>query len=363
MNSHIQNILNNIIYLIYLGIPSYNRSIYLANLWIAFPIGELYVCIVGLFIMPNFEKDQWRSLLLYCLIPVFICTFCSLFLLESGRFLLTNKRYDEAKEFFFRLAEIANVPFSNEKMLEIQNESILNPVNKYESSFALLVNKRFIKLSLLTWVIWWVGSFGLYTTIYMLPQTLDSLPELQATKEGKMFKDVIISNLISLPKSLLSGFLAQIPFLGRKYSMCYAFICLAFFEFLLIVDITNVAFYSGFLKLLTGCILGIVKVYSTEAYPTKIRGIGYGTGHSISRIAGCLVPFICEFLRSLFGILGPSYFLFLLALFSAYCCHDLPFETLGRVLDKCEEEDIIELQEIENNNRELLEMEKDKTNK
>ena len=113
----------------------------------------------------------------------------------------------------------------------------------------------------------------------------------------------------------------------------------------MIIDVLHVHIYSGFLKLLSGLILGVIKVYSTEAYPTKIRGIGYGTGHSITRIAGCLVPFFCEFLRN-FGIMGPSYFILLLSIGSAYCCYLLPFETLGRVLDKCEEEDIIELNEI-----------------
>ena len=310
-------------------------------------MGELYVCIVAIYIMPNYEVDMWRTLLLYCLIPVIICTVSSYFVMESGRFLLANRRFDEARTFFFKLAEIANIPFNDTKMNEIEKECIQNPVSKYESTFSMLLNKRFLKLSLLTWVIWFVFSFALYGTIYMLPQILDYVPEIQAAKSGTMFKNVIISNLISLPKSLLSGFLSNITFLGRKFSMLYSFIVMAIFELLLIIDIKHVHIYSGFVKLLSGLIAGIVKVYSTEAYPTKIRGIGYGTGNSMSRLSGCLVPFMCEFLISLFGILGPCYFILIISLISAYCSFKLPFETLGRELDKCDIEDIKEIKEME----------------
>ena len=297
--------------------------------------------------MPNFEKDQWRLLLLYCLIPVVLCFLCSFFVMESGRFLLTNKKFEDAKKFFFRLAQLGNVPFNDEMMKEIVEESINNPVNKYESSFALLINKKFLKLSVLTWIIWWVGSFSLYSTIYMLPQILDNISVLNVSIKGNIFKDIIISNLISLPKSLLSGFLSNVPFLGRKYTMFWSFVLISVLEFLLVVDVLHVHIYSGFIKLLGGLVLGVIKVYSTEAYPTKIRGIGYGTGHSISRFAGCSVPFICEYLRGIFGIMGPSYGIFVLSLLTAFCCYLLPFETLGRALDLVDEEDIIELEKIE----------------
>jgi len=296
--------------------------------------------------MPNYEIGQWRTLLIYCLVPVLIATIGSFYVMESGRFLLTNNRNEEAKVFFFKIAEIANKPFNDNQMNELENEILQNPVSKYYSSFSTLVNKRFLYLSILIWIICFVHSFSLYTTNYMLPQILDSIPELNATKGGKMFKDVIISNLISLPKSLISGLLAQVPFLGRRYSMLGAFVLIAVVELFMIVNILNVHVYSGFIKLFSGVTAAIIKVYSTEAYPTKIRGIGYGTGYSISRIGASVVPFVCEFLRSLLGILGPSYFVLLLSVGTAYCCYILPFETLGRELDKCEEEDIIEMQEI-----------------
>ena len=332
-------------YFIIKDIPSYNRSIFLANIWIAFPVGELYICLVGMYIMPNFEINQWRILLLYCLIPVIICTIFSFFVMESGRFLLTNGKYEDARLVFEKLAKYGGIQFNNEKMEEIIDESIKNPVNKYESSFSSLFDKRFLKLSILTWVIWFVGSFCLYGTIYMLPQILDTVSELHATQQGNMFKDIIISNLISLPKTLLSGFLSNIPCLGRKYSLCYSFVMVVILEIFLIFDLKHVHIYSGFIKLLAGLNMGIIKVYSTEAYPTKIRGMGYGTGHSISRLAGCIIPFACELARSLFGILGPCYCIFVLSSFSAFCCHLLPFETLGRVLDKVD--DSVELTDKE----------------
>jgi hypothetical protein len=158
-----------------------------------------------------------------------------------------------------------------------------------------------------------------------------------------MFKDVIISNLISLPKTMVCGIICNIPILGRKYSMALSFVGSALFALFLIVNIENAPIYSGLLKLIHGVTMGIVKIYTTEAYPTKIRGLGYGSGHSICRIAGCICAFICEILRYIFNIYTPYGFMLIISLIACYSCIKLPFETLGRELDKHEEEDIIEV--------------------
>ena len=263
------------------SIPTKNRSHFLANMWIAFPFGEMYVCIIGLNVMPNFETGKWRVLLLYSLIPVILCFIGSFFLLESSRFYLAHKKYDEASEIIHTLSHYSKTSLQELELEGIIEESKLNVLNKYESNYSILITKRFLNLSINTWCIWLFSSLILYTAVYMLPQVLVEIFGVK-TKGGSLFIDVMISNFISLPKTMAAGFVSEIPFLGRKYSILIAFV----------------------------------------------------------------LNFIAEGLRYSFGLFSPYYFLALISLIGAINAFYLPFETLGRNLDHIDNEDLIELQEL-----------------
>ncbi len=329
------------------SIPSYNRSMYLANMWIAFPLGELYVCIVAMYVMPEFEVNQWRRVLLFCLVPVVLCFAGSFFLYESSRYLMAYNRIDEAKKVLTSIAEFSKVHVEEEKLNEVISEGVNNPLNNYDSNYKILIKKRFLSLSINSWLIWFISSAGLYTTVYMLPQVLASLnPVGKSVVKRNVFKDIIISNVIAIPKTLLGGFLSDVKFLGRIRTLSITFICSAISALLVILDVFNINLYAGLIKLMTGISMAVIKIYSTEAYPTKIRGIGYGTGHSFARLAGMLVPFISEGLWYYMGMLAPFYFILLTSLLGVYSTYSLPFETLGRTLDKVEHEDLVELKEM-----------------
>jgi hypothetical protein len=178
----------------------------------------------------------------------------------------------------------------------------------------------------------------------MLPQVLAIISPISKSN-GNVFKDIIISNLIAVPKTMIGGFLSELKLLGRKNTISFSFICTTFASILVIVDINNIYFYAGIIKLMTGISMAVVKIYSTEAYPTKIRGLGYGTGHSFARLAGMLVPFICEGLWYSIGMLAPFFFILITSILAVYNTYLLPFETLGRTLDKFEKEDALELKQ------------------
>jgi putative MFS transporter len=330
------------------SIPTKNRSHFLANMWIAFPFGEMYVCIIGLNVMPNFETGQWRVLLLYSLVPVVLCFLTSFFLLESSRFYLAHGKYEEATQILNTLSSYSNTHLEQGEIDLIIIESKNNVLNKYESNYSILITKRFFNLSVNTWCIWLFSSLSLYTAVYMLPQILVEVFGVKAQK-GNLFIDVMISNLISLPKTMAAGFISEIPFIGRKYSMSIGFALNFLSIVILLIDVERIYYYSGLIKLLSGMIMAIVKIYCCEAYPTKIRGMGYGLGHSFARLGGIMVSFLSEGLRYSFGLFSPYYFLAIICLIGVVNSYFLPFETLGRNLDHIEKEDIIELRDVKEN--------------
>jgi putative MFS transporter len=329
-------------------IPSYNRSWYLTNMWIAFPVGELYVCIVSLYIMPDFEYNQWRTVLLFCLIPVVLCLIGSFMLFESSRYYLAYQRTEDAKEILRSLAKISNFTINEVRLLQIVQETVENPLNKYQSDYKQLFSPRFLRLTINTWFIWFISGACQYTTVYMLPQILVFLHPLGKPHiKGEIFRNIIVSNLISIPKTLIAGFLSELPILGRVRTIMIVLSLTAVAALLVLLDVAHIQVYAGIIKLTAGMASAVVKVYSTEAYPTKIRGLGYGTGHSCARLAGVTVPFISEGLVAAFGLYSPFYFVLFLPMIAVFNTCMLPFETLGRDLDKADLEDLIELRDSE----------------
>ena len=298
-----------------------------------------------MYVMPNFETDQWRLLLLYCLIPVVLSFIGSFFLYESSRYYLANNKCEHAKGVLIELSKWSKKEISISRIDEIIEESVRNPLNKYDSTYSQLLNKRFFSLSINSWSIWFVSSLGLYITVYMLPQILASNQVGHPSEKRNLFKDILITNLIAMPKTIFAGVLAEVKYLGRKYTILYSLLLTALSALILTVFVDEIYFFAGFIKLLTGVAMAVCKVYTTEAYPTKLRGLGYGTGHSFARLAGMLVPFICEAMVYLFGILSPFFLVFFTSGIGVYNSYSLPFETLGRKLDKVETEDLIELKE------------------
>lgn len=337
-------------------IPNYNRSHYLTNMWIAFPVGELYVCVIALIFMPEFEYNQWRTVLLFCLIPTVLCLVGSFLLFESSRYYLSYKKKEEAKEILRSLAKLSrNAKLTEIRLLEIVEETNDNPLNKYESDYKQLFSKRFLRLTINTWFIWFIVGVTQYINVYMLPQILAFLhPKSKFQPKGLVFKDIIISNLISLPKTLIAGFLSEVPFLGRVRSICLLFCLTIIASILVFIDVNHIHIYGGLIKLSASGVSAIMKVYCTEAYPTKIRGLGYGTGYSISRLGGVTAPFISELFIYYFGLISPFYCVLVFPIIGIINTFLLPYETLGRDLDRFENEDREELINIGFSDREKL---------
>ncbi len=273
----------------------------------------------------------------------------SFFLYESSRFYLAHGKVENARKVLNSLSSYYKgtdkdkiTPYDIE---DIITEGINNPLNKYKSNYGILFSKRFFYLSINSWLIWFISGIGLYITVYMLPQVLENMQRdnLDDNSHHSVFRDIIISNTIAIPKTLVGGYVSDIKFFGRIRTIMIAYFITACCCLGIIIDLYNIKIYAGLIKFMTGITFAVVKTYSTEAYPTKIRGIGYGTGHGFARCAGVMVPFICEGLWSGFSMSGPFYFVMFMALLGMFNAYSLPFETLGRTLDKVDDEDLIEL--------------------
>jgi len=313
-------------------IPSYYRSFVLNILWILYPLGIIFICLISTYFIKNKEYLEWRKIAFINSYTSISMIFTSFYLCESPRFLLLKKRYKEAFEVLNKLGYSKKIQLSEEDKKKMINESIAlsNHIGeKSDFNISIFLNNQYLKTTILLCYLWFISSIIAYGLLYMLPKIFDCLSK--HNKLESLFH-MIHAMLILFPCPLVRGWLSEMKCLGRKNSILLGFggaflsgICCLFGQ-------KHIALAAGFLKFFTNVSLGIISVYTSEIYPTNVRGISLGFGNSITRLAGILTPFICELIENY--IFRGTFWIFIIGSFTGVLVsYLLPYETLNMDLD------------------------------
>jgi sugar phosphate permease len=107
---------------------------------------------------------------------------------------------------------------------------------------------------------------------------------------------------------LLRGFITELEFFGRKKTMALGFMGAMLISICCILDDNYLSFKLGSLNFFINISLGLVSVYTSEVYPTRLRSEALGIGNAFTRIGGITAPFICETVERI--IYKGSFFVF-----------------------------------------------------
>jgi hypothetical protein len=146
-----------------------------------------------------------------------------------------------------------------------------------------------------------------------------------------MYKGIIFSAISEIPSTLISGYIANIPLLGRKGSLIYGFILVGMSAILCAIFMNGIIIFATSLKFAIAIPFGVIYVYVSEAFPTKIRTISIGVTNSFNRIGGILTPIVSQIAFSTQPN-DPYKIYAILSFFAAFLAYLLPFETLGRIM-------------------------------
>jgi MFS family permease len=314
------------------SIPSFYRSFALNNLWTLYPLGIIYICKISSFFIDKEEYLDWRKITFINGYTSITIIFMVIQLRESPRYLLIKGRFEEGFDVLNSIGKSKNIKLTEQEKIILIDEAIeLNRhINEKNDDFniGLFFESKFLLTTLLVGYLWLVSSFITYGLLYMLPKIFDNLSHDKLDSLHHM----IVAMSILFPCPCFRGIMSEIKILGRKNSMMYGFIGATITCLLLIVSTDHVSVFAGFLKFFTCISLGIVSVYTSEIYPTNIRSISLGLGNSITRLAGILVPFICEFIE-IYLSHGSFLFFIFCSITGVIACYALPFETLDVALD------------------------------
>ena len=323
--------------------------------WIVFinffvTVGKLYGTIMAYFVMDNIEHGNWRLLMAYsAVIPFLIFLFSFLFLFESMRYLLANKRFDELKNTFNQIVAMNN-SYSKDPAAPKSEEMVDEDIQRLSAwadqhledgalaSYKVLFREEWIRITILVWIIWFNLNFMFFGQLAILPYFFKS--------NSKGIGSVILTTSGELPVIFLTFFMIEHPNFGRKNSILYFSLASMFFNLL------SVIFEDSFLELLMFStrffmkgVFATIYPYTSEVYPTSFRSVGYGFAAAIGRTGACIMPFVIfpiyYWKESLtFWIFGLN------GLLCATCAYHLPYDTAGRTLDKTQVfKEEIEMQE------------------
>jgi putative MFS transporter len=315
--------------------PMKYRSWVLNLIWVCFPLGEIFAVIAAWNVLHL--ENGWRYLLALSAFPSLVSFIICFFIFESPRYYLCSKQYDRAFASINRILSYRD----KEALTEEQKASIIKETeeseknnNNLKAEYRALFNADNLNLTTKICTIFYVCSFVYYGIIYILPQTLEdnlkgSDKILERKEQDDMYKSLILSAITEIPSVILTSWMANLKCLGRIKSMIIGFIITIIFTILCGLFIGNITSFAAIAKFAISIPFGIIYLYVSEAYPTKIRSIGMGVSNSCSRLGGISTPFISQLVYSYNGAI-PYYLYAIASLVGLLASAFLPFETLGR---------------------------------
>ncbi len=244
-------------------------------------LGWLAAACIAYLLIPEFG---WKMAFLIGSLPALYVFLIRLHMPESVRYLISQKKLDEAKEIILSLEKKLHVdsqPFTNELSPAEQGS-----VEADNAGPGALWSGKYIKRTIMLWLAW----FGIVFSYYGIFMWLPSIVFKQGFAVVKTFEYVLIMTLAQLPGYYCAAWLVDV--IGRKYTLSifllmsgvasYFFGNAGSSETLLIWGATMSFFNLG--------AWGVIYTYTPELYPTSMRALGSGWAAGFGRIGGMIAP-------------------------------------------------------------------------
>ncbi|KAM6225251.1 solute carrier family 22 member 4 [Rhynchocyon petersi] len=243
---------------------------------------------VGYMLLPLFAYfiRDWRMLLLALTVPGVLCVPLWWFIPESPRWLISQRRFEEAEGIIRKAAKMntVTVPAVIFDPVELQELTPLKHQNVFILDLFRTWNIATITImSLLLWMLTSVGYFAL---------SLDA-PNLH----GDAYLNCFFSALIEIPAYIAAWLLLRT--LPRRYII--AGVLFLGGGVLLLVQIVPSGYYTLSVSLVMLGKFGVTSafsmlyVFTAELYPTMVRNMAVGVTSMASRVGSIIAPYFVYF--------------------------------------------------------------------
>lgn len=301
-------------------------------------LGAVTEAIAARLIMPTLG---WRYLLMLSAAPALLLILASPLIPESPRYYLSRGKLAEAEASLKHAADRCGVALPPGK-LAASSESQPAVAGKVSDLFT----REMRRLTLSQWGLWFAAAFTYYGSVLLTTELLaaDNCNYRAVTDAGgvpllssarcKMlspedYNENIIATAGEVPGIIVTFIV--IDKLGRRLTIGWEALLMAL-AMVLVIPCISLTFQTTALFVMRGAADGLFQaayVYTSEIYPSSIRGLGLGWCASFSRLGGMTTPFVAQVLsRSsasvALGVYAAS------AVMLGLIAFNLEIETLGR---------------------------------
>ena len=292
---------------------------------VVFPIGLVGASLVGLWVVPNLG---WQYMFVLGAIPAILVFVLQRLVPESPRWLAARGRHAEAEVAISRMER--ETEKATGKPLPAPAPGIATHVGR--GSWADLFGPRYLRRTLVVWVIWfsaYLVNYGLVVWLPTIYRIVYHLPLETSLQYG------LITQAVGLIGTLTCAF--AIDRVGRRtwFALAFAGAALALISLGLAGadSAERVVVHVSIAFLFVSSINLGVYLYTPELYPTRARAIAVGTASAWLRFASMIGPTVVGLmvgsgLASVFVAFGT------VAAIAALVTALFAIETKGRVLEE-----------------------------
>jgi putative MFS transporter len=312
-------------------LPIKHRSLILTSIWLAFGVGAIYILLLILFFIPNYEVTQVKMvLLLNSIFPILVFIILILILEDSVRNYIITEKSDIAfqileKDYGIKLTS------ENKKTIEYQIKYHNNSGDR-GNLFSNLFRGEILILTILLSFIWFIDSFVGYGTGIITSLTLKYLGVVETEQTKKIIIDQIYINLISSIGNIMGGLLSELQHLGRNKTTIITFFISAVFLSIIPSFSKHYTLLFSITQFFWSIAMNVNTTYSCEVFPTSLRDKAMGFLFFMTRLGGFFSQYLYLIFND-FGIWIPYYISAALFFGNTFITFLLPIETYGRPLD------------------------------
>ncbi|MBQ9486486.1 MAG: MFS transporter, partial [Selenomonadaceae bacterium] len=263
--------------------PSHLRGRFIVLLESFWGVGWLVAAFISYIIIPQFG---WHVAFLIGALPALYVFVIRLHMPESVRYLISQKKIDEAKQIILSLEVelgVKSEPFAKDlNAAERKSEDAAKP------TFASLWTPQFRIRTIMLWLAW----FGIVYSYYGIFMWLPSIVFSQGFEVVKTFEYVLIMTAAQLPGYFAAAWLVDL--IGRKYTLSIFLlmsgVCSYFFGNSATAN--ELLMWGAAMSFFNLGAWGVIYTYTPELYPTAIRALGSGWAAGFGRIGGMLAPML-----------------------------------------------------------------------
>ena len=285
--------------------------------------GWIAAALVAYLLIPTYG---WRVAFWVGALPALFAAYLRKAIPESPRYLESVGRMKEADELVRTMEKQAGITDGLSDQKNVKDH--VN--NKIRITFLDLWSKKYIRTTIVLWIIWFGVNFGYYGFVLWTPTLLMG----KGFALVKSFEFTLIMCLAQLPGYFSAAYLVEK--VGRKpvLSVYFAGTAAAAWLFGHAGSTTEVLLYGSLLYFFSLGAWGCVYAYTPEVYPTFARATGSGWAAAFGRLGAFTAPFIVPVIYISYGTeVGYTYvFITLTAVFALVALVVLLFgkETMGR---------------------------------